>query len=193
MSIHHAAGSASRAACPEPVTAVHHVLLEHRNDYLRYFRGRLSRPDEAEDAFQDFCLRAIRSAGVPSRVPDAEVWLRCVLRSTIVDHYRRRAARRRGEEAYRLEPRDSEPGAEGDGSPSCRCVTAALATLRADQADLIRRVYLDQEPRAAVAEDCGVTANNLGVRLHRARQALKEAIAAVCATCGDGRFAECDC
>ncbi|WP_306118507.1 MULTISPECIES: RNA polymerase sigma factor [unclassified Roseitalea] len=193
MSVHHAAETGSGAVRPEPATAVHHCLIEHRRDYLRYFRGRLSRPEEAEDAFQDFCVKAIRGAGAPDDLPGARAWLRCVLRSTIVDHYRRRAAQRRGEDAYRLEPRQMqvEPGI--DDTPACRCVAAALAGLRTDQADLIRRLDLDEEPRTAVAEDHGVTANALGVRLHRARQALRDAIADVCTTCGDGRFADCDC
>jgi len=193
MSDHHAAETVSGAVRPEPATAVHRCLVEHRRDYLRYVRGRLSSPDEADDAFQDFCVRAIRCAGAPDDLPGARAWLRCVLRSTIVDHYRRRAARRRGEDAYRLEPHETQAELASDDAPACRCVAAALAGLRADQADLIRRLDLGEEPRTAVAEDHGVTANALGVRLHRARQALRTAIADVCPTCGDGRFAECDC
>ncbi|PSM18494.1 MULTISPECIES: sigma-70 family RNA polymerase sigma factor [Nitratireductor] len=193
MTAHHAADVASGAAYREPVTAVQQCLVEHRKAYLRYFRWRLNRPEDADDAFQELCLKALRCNGAPDDVPHAEIWLHCVMRSVLVDQYRRRAARRRGEEAYRLEPRETETDPSADGSPACQCVSAALARLRDDQADLIRRIDLNEEARATVAEDHGVTQNNLGVRLHRARQALKEAIADMCATCGDGRFSDCDC
>jgi len=171
----------------------HLRLIENRSLYVRYLRWRLSRPEDVEDAYQDFCLKVLRHHDAPDDGPQAEAWLQCVLRSTLIDHYRRRASRRRGEEAYAREPRADRDEPEAEAVPLCRCVPLALQRLRDDHADLIRRIDLEEEPRAGVAAEQGVTLNHLGVRLHRARRALKARIAEICATCGDGRFVECDC
>lgn len=57
----------------------------------------------------------------------------------------------------------------------------------------IRRADLDEAPRERIAADLGLTANNVGVRLHRARRALKTKLEERCAGCCDGGFRSCDC
>lgn len=174
---------------------IHDRLLECRREFLNYFRRRLDRSEDADDAFQDFCLKVLRSTEQLDDATRTDAWLHCILRNTLIDHYRRRAARLRCAEAYRREPQpmsfDIEPmhGSE----LSCRCVREGLTTLRFDYAEILRRADLNEEPRSQIAEELGLTANNLGVRLHRARQALKASIKEYCPICADGRFAECDC
>ncbi|MBO6552046.1 MAG: RNA polymerase sigma factor [Roseitalea sp.] len=174
---------------------IHDRLLECRREFLNYFRRRLNRPEDAEDAFQDFCLKVIRSAEKLDDAARTDAWLRCILRNTLIDHYRRRAARLRCDEAYKREPQPTalDPDPMNDVAISCRCVRDGLTTLRCDYAEILKRADLDQEPRSQIAEDLGLTANNVGVRLHRARRALKASIKQYCPICADGRFAECDC
>lgn len=181
---------------PEPYNgSIHDRLLERRSEFLLYFRRRLARPEDAEDVFQDFCLKALRMTGQLGDESKTDAWLGCVLRTTLIDYYRRRAGRARGEVAYQREPRllaiEAEPAHHVD--VSCHCVRKGLTDLRLDHVEILKRIDLNEEPRTQIAEDLGLTVNNVGVRLHRARQALKAKIKEFCPICGDGRFAECDC
>ncbi len=82
----------------------HSCLIKNRSLYVRYLRWRLSRPEDAKDAYQDFCLKVLRQRDARDDGAQAEAWLQRVLHATLIDHYRRRASRQRGEEAYTREP-----------------------------------------------------------------------------------------
>ncbi|MEP5367793.1 sigma-70 family RNA polymerase sigma factor [Parvibaculum sp.] len=174
--------------------AVVRRLTECQSEFLRFFRRRLSRPEDAEDAFQDFCLKVIRAAQAPDDGGKVDAWLRRVLRNSLTDYYRRRAARQRAEAAYEAEAPEPvvQPGAERPDNP-CRCVRDLVPTLRPDYAEIIQRAYLGEEPREQIAARLGLTTNNIGVRLHRARRALRKKIEERCPTCCDGSFRNCDC
>jgi hypothetical protein len=49
------------------------------------------------------------------------------------------------------------------------------------------------QPRSKVAKALGISANNLGVRLHRARGALHSALLRFCTTCPTHGFLNCAC
>lgn len=184
---------------PRPAAAVtpdliSRRLLECRRDFLRYFRRRLGRAEDAEDAFQDFCLKAVRSADKLEDDEKIDAWLGRILRSILIDHYRRRATRQRGEAAYGRELQVTMRESEADqGEKVCPCVRGVLGRLKPAYAEILSRVDLDGEPRERVAAELALTTTNVGVRLHRARRALKKKIAEVCPTCGEGGFEYCDC
>ena len=177
-----------------PAAATIQRLTECRSEFLRFLRRRLSRPEDAEDAFQDFCLKVVRATEKPKTTGKIDAWLSRVQRNTLTDYYRRRAMRRRVEAAYGAEAPEPvvQPGTDQLENP-CRCVRDLVPTLRPDYAEIVRRADLDEEPRERIAADLGLTTNNIGVRLHRARRALKERIEERCPTsCGSG-FRSCDC
>ena len=189
-------------SCPDPDlshgatpdAAIIRRLTECRSEFLRFLRRRLSRPEDAEDAFQDFCLKVVRAGQKPNTTGAIDAWLGRVLRNTLTDHYRRRAARQRVEAAYEAESPEPivQPGTDQLETP-CQCVRNLVPTLRPDYAEIVRRADLEEEPRERIAADLGLTPNNIGVRLHRARRALKEKIEERCRTCcGDG-LRSCDC
>lgn len=168
-------------------------LTEYRSEFFRVFRRRLSRPEDAEDAFQEFCLNVIRASQAPDD-DKVDAWLRRVLRNTLTDYYRRRASRQRAEAAYEAEAPEAvvQPDPDQPENPY-RWVRELVPTLRPDYAEIIRRADFEEEPRERIAADLGLTRNNIGVRLHRARRALKEKIEERCPTCCDGSFRSCDC
>lgn len=172
-------------------------LTESRSEYLRYFRRRLSRPEDAEDALQDFCLKVIRAARTPQDGEKIDAWLSRVLRNTLIDHYRRRATRQRAEVAYESqvsEVTEAVVQADADRDPRpCHCVGDLLPTIRLDYAEIVRRADLNEEPRGRIAAELGLTANNFSVRLHRARRALKAKIEERCSTCCGSDFLNCNC
>jgi len=168
-------------------------LIECRNKFLGFLRKRLNSPQDAEDVFQDFCVKVLRHHGSIKSGERLDAWLGTTLRHTLTDHYRRRATRNRGAEAYAIEAKIMDPGKEELDETACCCVAAAMQKLEPAQANLLTRLDLQDQPRKAVATELGVSLNALGVRVHRIRAALKKKISETCPTCGDGRFMQCDC
>lgn len=171
--------------------AVDRHLVERRSEFLGYFRRRLASPEEAEDVVQDFSLKVIRAAPPPEG-ENVHAWLGRMLNNTLTDHRRRRATRWRAETKYALEPRDVAVEPEPEAKP-CLCVHEVLTAIRTDYAEIIRRVDLEEVPRDRIASELGLTANNVGVRLHRARRALKVKLKERCVACCHGGFQDCGC
>lgn len=187
----------SQSMAPRPASngsEATQCLLHGRREFIGYLRRRLGGPDEAEDAFQDFSLKVIRATRSPDQGEKINAWLGRILRNTLIDHYRRRAVRLRAETAYAQEMQTADTATEADrGRRPCRCLHAALPTLRADYTEILRRADLEEEPRSQIAADLGLTTNNLNVRLHRARLALKKELEKSCPACRNGSFLECEC
>lgn len=174
--------------------AINQRLLSGRKEFLGYLRRRLGSQEDAEDVLQNFNLKVISAAQSASQEEKINVWMGQILRHTLIDHYRRRAARQRAEIAYALEVGTMEATTEVDHSVEpCRCLHAALERLRPEHSEILRRADLEEESRARIAADKGLTANALNVRLHRARQALRQELAASCPSCREGRFLDCAC
>ena len=168
-------------------------LIECRNKFLGFLRKRLNSPQDAEDVFQDFCVKVLRNHASITSGERLDAWLGITLRHTLTDHYRRRATRNRGAEAYAIEANILEPEAGDVDVAACSCVSSAIQKIEPAQAELLQRLDLRDEPRDTVAADLGVSLNTLGVRVHRSRAALKQKIAEICPVCGDGKFMQCDC
>lgn len=75
----------------------------------------------------------------------------------------------------------------------CDCLYKLLPTLKPDYADVIWRADILGEPRDRIAVSLGTTLNNISVRLHRGRQALKKRLEEMCLTCPIHGFLDCRC
>jgi|AntRauTorcE11898_2_1112593.scaffolds.fasta_scaffold09523_4 RNA polymerase sigma-70 factor (ECF subfamily) len=168
-------------------------LIEFRNKFLGYLHKRLNSPQDAEDVFQDFCVKVLRSCASIKSGERLDAWLGITLRHTLTDHYRRRATRNRGAEAFAIETKVLEQVPEDLDGPACSCVAAAMLELQPAQVKLLTRLDLHDEPRKEVAAALGISLNSLGVRVYRSRAALKQKIAKICPLCGNGGFMQCDC
>lgn len=173
--------------------AVRRELVECHRDFLHFLRRRLGSPDEAEDVLQDFMARALHGAASLRDVASIRGWLSRVLSTTLIDHYRKRA---RGlEDAHdpaTLDDTMAEPDAELDAAV-CSCLYRLLPTLQSEHRDLIWRIDLLGGRREQIAADLGLTVNNLNVKLHRARRALKTRLEEMCLTCPEHGFLDCEC
>ena len=173
---------------------VNQRLLERRRAFLAYFRHKLGNPQDAEDAFQDFNLKVIRSARSLQNAEKTDAWLDRTMRNTLIDHYRRRATRKHAETTYAQEVKiTANVVEESQTETPCKCLGAALLELKPAYATLLQRADLAEEPRDRIAVDLGVTANNLNVRLHRARHALKSKLESSCPACSAGSVMDCEC
>lgn len=166
-------------------------LLSHLNEFLAFARGRLGDPDLAADVVQESLLKALRAAPADREVENVRAWFYQILRRTIIDLQRRKQTEAGAAEKLELEFGEA-PDAESDRT-ICACVGRLLPTLKPEYARLIQRVDLAGEPAETVSLELAITRNNLTVRLHRARQQLKERLEASCRMCATHGCLDCTC
>jgi len=166
------------------------LLVKNRSSFLSYLLRRLGDRDEAEDVLQDFCIRVIRKASQIRDGGAAEGWLRAVLKSTLMDHFRSRSSKRQAHQkmvaewsatAEQLEPEiDEDQAIESD---DCTCLYGLLPKLKPEYAEAITLVDLAERTPTDAAHDLGIAAGTMRVRLHRARHALKYELEQSCGGC----------
>jgi len=175
--------------------AVHIVLAEIHQDFLRFLTRRLGNREEARDVLQDFYVKVL------SRIDDVRdseklrPWMRRVLETTLIDYYRAQGKRRQSETEYQyLEAlRDDAEGSHELDLIICNCLYKLLPTLKPEYSEVIWRADLVGENRENIARDLDTTEGNIRVRLHRARQALRERFEETCRTCPVHGYLDCDC
>lgn len=169
------------------------ALTENRQQLLAYLTRCLGNRVDAEDVLQDFCAKAIARQHQLRNADSMVAWLYSLLRTTVLDFHRKRSRRRHLDAAYAAEALPEPQSHEEITQHLCACVRGLLPGLHSEQAALIARLDLADEPRNAVAEDLKVSSGTLAVRLHRARQALKESVIDYCKSCLTDGFRDCSC
>jgi len=173
--------------------AVQRALVEAREEMLVFLQRRLRSRDDAEEVLQRFSLRALERASQLRDVRTVRGWLGRVLATTLVDYQRNLSRRRRRETPVDEAEIESEPvDAELDAAV-CNCLYRLLPTLKPEYADIVWRADILGEPRDRLAASLGTSLNNVTVRLHRGRQALRKRLEEMCRTCPIHGFLDCHC
>ena len=172
-------------------------LFDQQPEFLGFLRRRLGSEAVAEDLLQQSLIRAVERYHSLKSDDSVVPWFYRILRHAVIDYYRSHDAEARRDEAYLRDlvqaGEDQEPAFD-DLKPSvCACLSRLLPTLRPNYAELIRRIDLDGEAPQQVAEELKISQNNLTVRLHRARQALKESLEQTCGVCTTHGCLHCIC
>ena len=176
--------AASATPAAEIRRLVERRLREDRPTHLRYLVKRLRSPEDAEDVLQEFALKATLAAGRLTDPGKVDAWLGIALRNALFDRYRRNAARARLANALDAEPRyDEGNGTDDDVHRALHCLAQALAELPPETARLLRKAEMEDVPLATIAGEMRLTANNVGVRVHRGRAALRRQMLAHCQAC----------
>jgi len=169
------------------------ALVSSHRRFLAFVQKRVDSRDVAEEIVQAAFAQAIEKSG-DVRDHDASVaWFFRLLRNAVVDHYRRRAARDRALEAVAAEAVSSFAPDDEAHRELCACFEELLPTLKPEYASMVRAVDLEGRPVVEVAEALGISANNAGVRLHRARKALRRRLEQACSTCAEHGCLDCTC
>lgn len=166
-------------------------LLKELDTFTAFARRRVGDPHLAADVVQESLLKAVKSADQLRDDESVTAWFYRILRRTIIDLYRRRDAAQRA--VGRLESELNQPPTTEEERTACRCVESLLPTLKPEYAELIRELDLAGQSPEAFAAQRGVTANNLRVRHHRARQQLRERLEATCRMCAKHGCLDCTC
>lgn len=173
--------------------AVQRALVEAREEMLVFLQRRLRSRDDAEEVLQRFSLRALERASQLRDIRTVRGWLGRILATTLVDHQRNLSRRRRretpvDEAELEIEPVDAELDAA-----VCNCLYRLLPTLKPEYSDIVWRADILGEPRDRLAASLGTSLNNVTVRLHRGRQALRKRLEEMCRTCPIHGFLDCHC
>lgn len=173
--------------------AVIDMLTGSRILFRQFLRRHVSDEALADDLLQQATLNALRHERDWEAKDSIVAWFYRILRNVLIDHYRFRSSEGRKSEAiaFSLSDRDSDP--ETEIARLCGCFRDLLPSLKTEYADLIRRIDLDGESQGQVAQELGITANTLSVRLHRARQSLRKNLERTCGLCTKHGCLDCTC
>ena len=163
-------------------------LAEQRERFRHFVRARIGSEAEADDLLQQALLRAAERVGQLREPDKAEAWFYRVLRRAIADFHARCAREVKQVEQLAEEVTAQEP----EEVAACACALGLLADVRPEYRELIERVDLNDERVVDVAARLGLTANNATVRLHRARNSLREAVLAHCGASPECSVCECE-
>jgi RNA polymerase sigma factor (sigma-70 family) len=169
------------------------VLLENHSRFLAFLERRVGSRDEAQDILQEAFVRSLERAPLMEDTTSAITWFYRVLRNALTDYYRRQDSRGRAIDRLAAETDSTtEPDKELE-AVVCACVMGLLETLKPEYETALRRVELEGASVRSYAEEAGITPGNAGVRLHRAREALRKQLARCCGACLEHGCFDCAC
>ncbi|MGE0443770.1 MAG: sigma-70 family RNA polymerase sigma factor [Vicinamibacterales bacterium] len=176
----------------EGAAAVLEPLLANHRAFLDYLTRKVGDRGLAEDILQDAFVKV---SARPDQVPDegAVPWFYRTLRNAAIDRFRRQATASKALEAFARELETQEHPAADLQAEICACVSRLAATLKPEYADALAAIDVAGTPVKAYAEQKGLSASNAGVRVFRAREALRQRVAQSCGTCAEHGCLNCTC
>ena len=175
-----------------PIAELAPVLVENHRAFLGFLERRVGDRALAEDILQDAFVRSIdKIAGV--RDQEALVpWFYRMLRNAVIDHQRRRASAARALSELAAELETEQAGTDTHGA-ICQCIAKLADNLKPQYADALRKIEIEGVAVKDYAEQEGITSNNAGVRVFRARDALRKQVQKSCGTCATHGCVDCTC
>jgi len=174
---------------PAPLDA----LVENHRAFLRYLERRVGDRELAEDILQDAFIKVMDR---PDQAPAGEgliPWFYRTLRNAAIDRFRRREAASRAVEAFARELETHAAPTSEIEAEICGCIARLASSLKAEYADALQAIDVQGTPVKAFAEQRGLSASNAGVRIFRAREALKKRLIESCGTCAAHGSRNCSC
>lgn len=174
---------------PGPVA----TLLENHRAFLQYLERRIGDRALAEDILQEGFAKVVAR---PDQAPTDESvipWFYRTLRNAAIDQFRRRGAADRAYEAFARELETHEAPTADMEAEICACVSRLAATLKPEYAEALEAIEVAGTPVKTFAEQKGLSSSNAGVRVFRAREALKKRVIESCGTCAEHGCLNCTC
>jgi RNA polymerase sigma factor (sigma-70 family) len=169
------------------------TLVESHREFLAFLERRVADRAVAEDILQDAFVRVAETSSQLRDGESARAWFYRLLRNAVIDHHRRRAATDRRFEALARELGEEVGSTEELERAVCACVGRLATTLKPEYAQALRRIEIDGLPVKEFAREAGLSETNAGVRVFRAREALRKQVAVSCGTCAEHGCLDCSC
>jgi RNA polymerase sigma factor (sigma-70 family) len=174
---------------PSTDAVVAQLVASHR-DFLAFVERRVGDRALAEDIVQEALVKNLDRL---DEIRESAVgWFYRVLRNAIIDRARRNAVAQQRLAAFAAELEATQEHDELQ-TLACRCVLTLADTLKPEYADALRKIDLDGVPVKDYAEQAGISASNAGVRVFRAREALRKQVIRACGTCTTHGCVDCTC
>lgn len=183
---------------PNPLlNEVMRELIEHRQAFHGFLSKRLGDAALAEDLLQQCFMKAMAHFHSIKQMDKVIPWFYQILRHALIDFYRSQETDAKRFQTFLNETETlgthQVPSLDELHPTICACLDRLLVKLKPAYADLLRRIDLSGESLQSVAKDLQITTNNLTVRLHRARQALRQSLENACGICSKHGCLNCTC
>lgn len=168
-----------------PISNAREVMVDVYQDFRGFLTRRLGDEDEAADVLHNFYVKVLIRVGDVREIEKFRAWMRRVLERTLIDYYRAQGKKRQFEKEYCYpELASLHSDVEDDlDLIDCTCLYKLLPTLKPEYTDILWRAELIDEPRKTIAAALNISESNLRVRLHRAREALRNRLEDTCRSC----------
>lgn len=166
-------------------------LLDQLDAFVGFVRKRVDDQDLAADIVQEALAKALAHAGDLRDDDRIVAWFYRILRNTIADVQARRSRER--QRSVPVDDGDDLSASAEEMRAVCACLGDAIRTLKPEYAEVLHAVDLGGEEPEATAGRLGITPNNLKVRRHRAREALRERLHDTCRMCAAHGCLDCHC
>ena len=176
----------STAAAESKVARLAACIVQERSATIARL-GHVLPGADAEDAFQEACVRALSRIDSQRASNALRPWFQVILRSVVAARLRKPEGTRALDEHYAEQAESSPPSC-------CACGADALRYVRASHRSALQRVLLGEQAIADAARADGTTPGNLRIRLHRGKQELRSAWLRICGACiTDDVGTDCSC
>lgn len=166
------------------------TLVANHRKFLSFVERRVGNRAVAEEILQD---AFVKSLDKQDQIRDSAIgWFYQVLRNAVIDHQKKQASADRRLDAFAAELETASPTGEAQ-DVVCQCVRELAATLKPEYAEALRRIEVDGVAVKDYAREAGISDSNAGVRVFRAREALRKQVAAACGTCAEHGCMDCTC
>jgi RNA polymerase sigma factor (sigma-70 family) len=170
------------------------ALVAGHREFVAFVARRIGDRAAAEDIVQDAFLRGLERGGELRQEESARAWFYRVLRNAIVDRHRRLGRSDRHLAALQDElERAERDRSEAADRELCACIHGLIDTLPPAQRDALRRIEIDGIAVKDFAREAGIGESAAGVRVFRARRALRERTTTACGTCAEHGCFDCSC
>lgn len=160
------------------------LVVENHRRLLEILTPHAASPQGAEDILHAMYARGYEKGGELKETDRMIPWLGGLLRDAMVIHGRSPEAK------LSKPPPLPDPAADG----AIRgCVEALLATLKPEQAKVIRKVEFENRSLKDLAHMEKTAPEVIAVRLHRAREALKKKVLQTFGLCATHSRIDCSC
>jgi len=169
------------------------ILLENHRAFLRFLERKVGDRALAEDILQDAFVKFVAR---PEQAPPDEAlvpWFYRNLRNAAVDRYRRGATAARALEGFARELEGASMPASDLEEQICACIGRLTATLKPEYTDVLMAVDVHGQSVKAFAEQQALSSSNAGVRVFRAREALRKRVTESCGMCAEHGCNDCTC
>jgi RNA polymerase sigma-70 factor (ECF subfamily) len=164
---------------PDKFSRFEEVILPHLDAAYNLARWLMRNEDEAADAVQDACLRALRFIG-GFRGGDGRVWLLAIVRNACYSRLKRGARREMetefDDEIHSLETEPANPDDLLERSRDSETLGRALEELPEEFREIVVMRELEGMAYKEIAEVAGVPIGTVMSRLARARKRLQQAL-----------------